>query len=107
MSVAILRILIRSEKHIGKTPPLAQDSPPFSLDRFGGYSCLMNGEVNNRDDAGHGTPESRKGCPVCEHSDPELERELEAFAQLLLEIHLAKRAKELRSDSGTGIDNVP
>jgi hypothetical protein len=35
--------------------------------------------------------EYRKGCPACEHSDPELERELRAFAQLLLDIYLDKK----------------
>ena len=58
----------------------------------------MNGEVNNRDGVHRTNLEFRKGCPVCEHSDPELERELQVFAQLLLDIHLAKRATEQRSD---------
>jgi len=94
------------KRNIGETPSLAQDSPPFLPCHFGGYSCWMNGEVNNRDSAHHLNLEFRKGCSACEHSDPELERELEAFAQLLLEIHLAKQVRGLQSDSGAGIDNA-
>lgn len=30
-----------------------------------------------------------KGCPVCEHTDPLLERELQEFAQLFFDIMLA------------------
>jgi hypothetical protein len=29
-----------------------------------------------------------KGCPVCDHTDPELERELGAFARLFFDIYL-------------------
>lgn len=67
----------------------------------------MNGEINNRNSAHSSKLESRKGCPVCEHTDTDLERELQVFAQLLLDIHLAKSAKERPSDSATGIDNFP
>jgi len=35
--------------------------------------------------------EHLKGCPVCEHSDPQLERELHAFAQLLFDIWLSRQ----------------
>lgn len=38
--------------------------------------------------------EYRKGCPACEHSDPELERELQAFAQLLFDIYIDKKQRE-------------
>jgi hypothetical protein len=41
-------------------------------------------------------PEYRKGCPACEHSDPELDRELEALAQLLLDIYLDKKRREAK-----------
>lgn len=34
--------------------------------------------------------EYRKGCPLCEHSDPELERELQSWAQLLYD-HFSSR----------------
>ena len=40
------------------------------------------------------TPEFLKKCPICEHSDPELERELRAFAQLLFEIYLDEKQKD-------------
>jgi hypothetical protein len=33
----------------------------------------------------------QKGCPACEQNDPELERELETFAQLLVDIYLDKK----------------
>lgn len=40
----------------------------------------------------HGyTVEFQKGCPLCEHSDPELERELVAWAQLLWDHFSSKR----------------
>ena len=67
----------------------------------------MEGELNRDTAVHHDSVEYRKGCPVCERSDPELERELQAFAQLLLDIYLAKRAKERQPKSGTGIDNAP
>jgi hypothetical protein len=35
-----------------------------------------------------------KGCPLCEHSDPELERELQTFAQLLFDLYLEKHSKK-------------
>lgn len=66
----------------------------------------MEGEVNKEATAHDGGLQYRKGCPVCEHSDPELERDLQVFAQLLLDIHLAKRATERQSESDTGVDNV-
>ena len=39
-------------------------------------------------------PKHLKGCPICECSDPELERELQAFAQLLLDIYIDKKQRE-------------
>jgi len=32
--------------------------------------------------------EFRKGCPACEHTNPRLERELDALAQLLFDAYL-------------------
>jgi len=32
--------------------------------------------------------EYREGCPACEHTDPQLERELQALAQLLTDSYL-------------------
>jgi hypothetical protein len=37
--------------------------------------------------------EYREGCPLCDHSDPELDVELEMFAELLLDIYADKRGK--------------
>jgi len=66
----------------------------------------MKGEVNMEGETHGGSLQYRKGCPACEHSDPELERELQAFAQLLLDIYLSRRAKERLPDSGAGLDNL-
>jgi hypothetical protein len=65
----------------------------------------MQNELNGRDGTRHGKLEYRKGCPACEHSDPDLDREFRAFAQLLLDIYLAKREKGQKADSDAGIDN--
>jgi hypothetical protein len=54
-----------------------------------------------------GALEYRKGCPACEHSDPILERELQAFAQLIFDIYLADRKMEQQRDRSAGIDNIP
>jgi len=44
-----------------------------------------------------------KGCPLCEHTDPELERDLEEFAQLLFDIMLAEQeGKEKQTGDGDG-----
>ena len=66
----------------------------------------MQDEINHGDTTRHAALEYRKGCPACEHSDPELERELQAFAQLLLDIYLAKREKKQQPGTGNGIDNT-
>jgi hypothetical protein len=68
---------------------------------------FMQDKINHGDTTRHATLEYRKGCPACEHSDPELERELQAFAQLLLDIYLAKRAKKRDLEPSPGIDNTP
>lgn len=47
-----------------------------------------------------------KGCPLCEHSDPELERELQTFAQLLFDLYLEKHSKK-KPDSETDVDKGP
>jgi len=54
----------------------------------------MENEVSKEATTHGGSLQYRKGCPACEHSDPQLERDLQTFAQLLLDIYLAKRAKE-------------
>jgi hypothetical protein len=53
----------------------------------------MQNEINGRGEAKSESVEYRKGCPACEHCDPELERELQAFAQLLFDIYLERRKK--------------
>lgn len=45
-----------------------------------------------------------KGCPACEHSDPQLERELHAFAQLLFDIGLSRQNGDEKSERNAGID---
>ena len=67
----------------------------------------MQNETNDREEAVTAIVEFRKGCPACEHSDPDLERELHAFAQLLFEIYLAKREMKRESRPSAGIDNTP
>jgi hypothetical protein len=69
--------------------------------------CFMQDEINGPGDSPHGALEFRKGCPVCEHSDPDLERELLAFAQLLFDIYLADREKSGKNNRSAGIDNRP
>lgn len=66
----------------------------------------MQEEINHGNTTRHAALEYRKGCPACERSDPELERELQAFAQLLLDIYLAKREKKRQAATGNGIDNT-
>jgi hypothetical protein len=45
-----------------------------------------------------------KGCPVCDHTNPQLEREVHAFAQLLFDIWLARQNGNENSKLGCGID---
>ena len=66
----------------------------------------MENEINKSDTTHRGGLEYREGCPVCEHSDPELERELWAFAELLLDIYFTKREEQRQSRTSVGIDNV-
>jgi len=46
-----------------------------------------------------------KGCPLCERSDPELERDLEAFAQLLFDVFLYRHQKAAQTERSPGVDN--
>jgi len=59
-----------------------------------------NHEHNSPSAAGIGY---RKGCPMCEHSDPELERELQAFAQLLFDLYLEQHGQKAAPESD--VDN--
>lgn len=49
--------------------------------------------------------EYRKGCPACEHTDPQLERELQALAQLLVDSFLWSGGVPLGRRKLSGIDN--
>lgn len=49
--------------------------------------------------------EYRKGCPACDHTDPQLERELKAFAQLLVDSYLEDCGIVLHGYPQGGIDN--
>ena len=66
----------------------------------------MSGGANNEKNANQGDLDHRDGCPVCEHSDPELERELRVFAELLLDIHFAKQEEQRQSLTRPEIDNI-
>lgn len=45
-----------------------------------------------------------KGCPLCEHSDPELEREVEELARWLYEVMLADQ--KAQNPKPPDIDNA-
>jgi len=67
----------------------------------------MQREINDHETTRIGGLEFRKGCPACEHTDPELEREIRVFAELLLDIYLARPEEQRRRPATPGIDNVP
>lgn len=50
--------------------------------------------------------EHRKGCPACEHTDPQLEAELDALAQLLFDAYLEDCGIPVDHLASTGIDNT-
>ena len=50
--------------------------------------------------------ECRKGCPACEHTDPQLERELQALAQLLVESYLDEHGVSLHRRPSAPVDNT-
>lgn len=50
--------------------------------------------------------EHRKGCPACEHTDPQLERELEALATLLFEAYLENCGVSINGPTADEIDNT-
>jgi hypothetical protein len=53
-----------------------------------------------------GEVEFVKGCPVCEHSDPQLERDLEEFARMLFEVMPADEKKEREARRSLDVDNT-
>lgn len=49
--------------------------------------------------------EYRNGCPVCEHTNPKLERELDELAQLLFDAYLEDCGILVERGSPATIDN--
>lgn len=80
---------------------------PYSFAPFRWILCFMQDENMEHESALKSGVEFLKGCPACEHSDPELERELQAFAQLLFDIYLADREEERQRGRRVEIDNIP
>jgi hypothetical protein len=62
--------------------------------------CMENDEHRQ---ASENSVEHLKGCPICENSDPQLEHELHAFAQLLFDIWLARQDGEESRNQDAGI----
>jgi len=50
--------------------------------------------------------EYQKGCPLCEHNDPDLERELNAWAQLLYDHFLSQRKSSEFRDANLHVDTA-
>lgn len=71
-----------------------------------GYSCSMQGRITNNKSADRTDVEYRQGCPVCEGNNPELECELEEFAELLVDIYISQNEDQLKSRRIVGIDNA-
>ena len=63
---------------------------------------LMKGDEQKQ--APKARVEYLKGCEVCEHNNPQLERELNAFAQLLFDIWLSRRNGTENLEPDRGID---
>jgi hypothetical protein len=63
----------------------------------------MENIEHRREDASVIPLEFIKGCPACEHSDPQLERELQAFAQLFFDIYLESHAMKKSPDPNPGV----
>ncbi len=64
----------------------------------------MRMEKMRRDQSPEIDVEFQKGCPLCEHSDPELERDLQAFAQLLFDVFLSRHQNSAQLGTLHGID---
>lgn len=47
--------------------------------------------------------EFTKGCVACEHSDPQLEHELQAFAQLFYDLYLEAHETKRPPDPSPGV----
>lgn len=50
--------------------------------------------------------EYRKECPACEHNNPQLEKELDALAQLLFDAYLEDCGVPVDHRASEGIDNT-
>lgn len=61
----------------------------------------------HRDQSPEGDVEFQKGCPICERSDPELERLLEEFARWLYEVMLAGKKRKREAVNSDNIDGSP
>jgi hypothetical protein len=48
--------------------------------------------------------EFHKGCPACEHTDAELERELAALAQLIVDAYFAGQFEDLERNPRHDVD---
>jgi hypothetical protein len=48
--------------------------------------------------------EFHKGCPACEHTDPELETELAALAQLIVDAYFAGQFEDLERSPEHDVD---
>lgn len=71
--------------------PYTAARPPIILMRMAQENLEKSSALKN-------TVEYQKGCPLCEHSDPELERELVAWAQLLWDHFSSKRKSAAPAD---------
>jgi hypothetical protein len=63
----------------------------------------MGMESHEKEPSGNGV-EDVKGCAICEHSSPQLEHELHAFAQLLFDIWLSKQNGATNPERDVSID---
>lgn len=57
--------------------------------------------------ASPGEVEFVKGCPVCERTDPQLERDLEELAQMLFEVMIADQRKRREAERSHDVDKMP
>jgi hypothetical protein len=67
----------------------------------------MGMEQTNKKEATFGEVEFVKGCPLCERSDPQLEKTFGQFAQWLYAVMNSDRKKQTATDPGGGIDIHP
>lgn len=76
----------------------------YPLERTPGRSILMRMDRSDQMNSPESDVEYVKGCPVCEHSDPQLERELQEFAQWLFEIILADQKSKCEAQQQPDVD---